>query len=323
MKSFRLAKSSPRPKTRLRNFPNFTSCLRIFALTSTYSLVSFWLAQVISEEVEPALFIWVVGTYLISAMLMATWYDLATNVFLWVTTWYPQSWIGYEKLRQKATHIHKPWDTWKEGIKALIFPLVAVAVTVIIASLVIYYSAPTEIDPSKKNEVITLKILDVLLLSLSGVFASAKMNQSIAEVLPRELESLSGVWTALWVMWLGSRLLLYQIDARIHEKLAAWRERRADKSFKKSAKLSEKTKVANPQPVDPIEQELNELKAKLIPIKSTSEAAEWYIFRSGKAEGPYTKEQLRNMKITARTSVRRKGEKNWTKAINIPELEVK
>jgi hypothetical protein len=54
--------------------------------------------------------------------------------------------------------------------------------------------------------------------------------------------------------------------------------------------------------------------------KSTPEVAEWYVFRSGKAEGPYTALQLWEVqKITARTKVRR-GEANWQRAGEIAEL---
>jgi len=50
------------------------------------------------------------------------------------------------------------------------------------------------------------------------------------------------------------------------------------------------------------------------------EVADWYVFRSGKAEGPYTKLQLWEIqKITARTKVRR-GESDWQRAGEISEL---
>jgi hypothetical protein len=54
--------------------------------------------------------------------------------------------------------------------------------------------------------------------------------------------------------------------------------------------------------------------------KPEPEKPEWYVFRSGKSEGPYTKDQLRDaQKITARTKVRR-GESEWQRAGDIPEL---
>jgi hypothetical protein len=50
------------------------------------------------------------------------------------------------------------------------------------------------------------------------------------------------------------------------------------------------------------------------------EVADWYVFRSGKAEGPYTALQLWEVqKITARTKVRR-GEADWQRAGEVSEL---
>ncbi|MCC3407809.1 MAG: DUF4339 domain-containing protein [Microcoleus sp. PH2017_10_PVI_O_A] len=84
---------------------------------------------------------------------------------------------------------------------------------------------------------------------------------------------------------------------------------------------------------DPVEVELNQLAAefgdaRMRPVrkpapatkKPKSQQAQWYVFRSGKAEGPYTKRQLRDVqKITDRTKVRR-GETEWQRAGEIPEL---
>ena len=54
--------------------------------------------------------------------------------------------------------------------------------------------------------------------------------------------------------------------------------------------------------------------------QATPEAADWYVFRSGKAEGPYSKLQLWEVqKITARTKVRR-GEADWQRAGDVSEL---
>ncbi|MEG4801105.1 DUF4339 domain-containing protein [Microcoleus sp. ARI1-B5] len=84
---------------------------------------------------------------------------------------------------------------------------------------------------------------------------------------------------------------------------------------------------------DPVEVELNQLAAefgdaRMRPVrkppsatqKPKSEQAQWYVFRSGKAEGPYTKRQLRDVqKITDRTKVRL-GQTEWQRAGEIPQL---
>jgi GYF domain 2 len=80
--------------------------------------------------------------------------------------------------------------------------------------------------------------------------------------------------------------------------------------------------------IDPIEQELNQMKFEsgMNRVKSVRRAAsvpevsEWYVFRSGQPEGPYTKLQLLEVqKITDRTKVRL-GEAEWQRAGEIPQL---
>ena len=54
--------------------------------------------------------------------------------------------------------------------------------------------------------------------------------------------------------------------------------------------------------------------------QAVPEVADWYVFRSGKTEGPYTALQLWEVqKITARTKVRR-GEADWQRAGEVSEL---
>ena len=112
---------------------------------------------------------------------------------------------------------------------------------------------------------------------------------------------------------------LYQYDLWARQRRAAKQERRSQNS-------------TAPAP-NPIEQELNQLSAdagatRMRPVRqatpvvrqATPEVADWYVFRSGKAEGPYTKLQLWEVqKITARTKVRR-GEAEWQRAGEISEL---
>ena len=89
----------------------------------------------------------------------------------------------------------------------------------------------------------------------------------------------------------------------------------------------------NVPPADPVAVELNQLAAELGDIrmkpvrkpasttkKPKPQQAEWYVFRSGKAEGPYTERQLRDLqKINDRTKVRL-GQAEWQRAGEIPEL---
>ena len=93
---------------------------------------------------------------------------------------------------------------------------------------------------------------------------------------------------------------LYQYDLWARQRRATKQERRSQNST-----------APTPSPVEP----------KVKPAKqAVPEVADWYVFRSGKAEGPYTKLQLWEIqKITARTKVRR-GEADWQRAGEISEL---
>ena len=73
------------------------------------------------------------------------------------------------------------------------------------------------------------------------------------------------------------------------------------------------------QLVQPISQPApTEISAKSAPQQ---DKPEWYVFRSGQAEGPYTKRQVWEIqKITDRTKVRR-GDAEWVKAGELPELQ--
>ncbi|MEG3836598.1 DUF4339 domain-containing protein [Microcoleus sp. Z1_C3] len=105
---------------------------------------------------------------------------------------------------------------------------------------------------------------------------------------------------------------LYQYDLWARQRKAAKQERRSQNS-------------TAPAP-NSIEQDLNQLSAdagvtRMRPARlAAPEVANWYVFRSGKAQGPYTALQLWEIqKITARTKVRR-GEAEWQKAGEISEL---
>lgn len=120
---------------------------------------------------------------------------------------------------------------------------------------------------------------------------------------------------------------LYQYDLWARQRKAAKQERRSQNSTAPAAKQKKRSPAAKNLPApNPIEQELNQLSAdagatRMRPVRPAApEVADWYVFRSGKAEGPYTALQLWEVqKITARTKVRR-GEAEWQKAGEIPEL---
>lgn len=93
---------------------------------------------------------------------------------------------------------------------------------------------------------------------------------------------------------------LYQYDLWARQRRAAKQERRSQNSTSPT-----------PSPVEP----------RVKPAKQAApEVSDWYVFRSGKAEGPYSKLQLWEVqKITDRTKVRR-GKSDRQPAGEIPEL---
>ncbi len=119
---------------------------------------------------------------------------------------------------------------------------------------------------------------------------------------------------------------LYQYDS--------WaRHRRAAKLAAKS-KTQKPTKrrspVGNLPAPDPVEQELNQLKAgigvnQMKAVRHNAspppEIPEWYVFQGGQVEGPHTRLHLREiLQISARSKVRRREQTEWQCASEIPEL---
>lgn len=85
--------------------------------------------------------------------------------------------------------------------------------------------------------------------------------------------------------------------------------------FQGTKNTSQPTQETTPKP-KPLPKKLPPLPDPL----AKPEVAEWEVFRNGKPEGIYTREQLSTIqKITARTNVRRVGG-IWTRAGEIPEL---
>ncbi|MDF0552814.1 DUF4339 domain-containing protein [Kamptonema sp. UHCC 0994] len=106
-------------------------------------------------------------------------------------------------------------------------------------------------------------------------------------------------------------------DDTIPKKQISSKPKPSSKSLTKSSTppKSKQTKKVAPLTTNSLEGSL------AAPVKKLKEKAEWYVFRSGNAEGPYTKGQLRDVqRITARTSVKREGQEDWVKAGSIEEL---
>jgi len=180
---------------------------------------------------------------------------------------------------------------WREGLNAFIISFVAFVVSFLVVSFLT--PVPSKQDASEYGSYLLRR--NVLRLRL--------------DIIPIGMFVVSAY--------------LYQYDL--------WaRHRRAVKLAAK-VKAQEPTKRRSPLtknvPVpDPVNLELNQLRGEsgMSQMKTAKptipEVPEWYVFRSGNAEGPYTKLQLLDVQqITDRTKVRR-GEAEWQRAGDIPEL---
>ncbi|MEG5055124.1 MULTISPECIES: DUF4339 domain-containing protein [unclassified Microcoleus] len=188
---------------------------------------------------------------------------------------------SFGNLRQHLT----TWSStkqshWKEGLKAFVISFLTSIFVTVVVFSII--PAPSRIDAYNNN--------------------SYGLRQTMIQVR----------FTLIPIGMTIISAYLYQCDLWLRQRRAANRERRSQNS-------------TAPAP-NPIEQDLNQLSAdagstRMRPARlAAPEVANWYVFRSGKAEGPYTALQLWEIqKITARTKVRR-GEADWQRAGEISEL---
>ena len=225
---------------------------------------------------------------------------------------------------------NKPnWDSLREGVNALIASLIATIITLTCLVWLFYAAAPEGIEESQINNAVTYQVLNTVAALISAGMTGAKFNQPITEVLSEQgFEPLVNAWFIVFWLWVASVLLLYQFDLWTRRRRAAKQERRSQNSSAPAAKQKRRSPAAtNLSAPNPIEQGLNQLSAdagatRMRPVRPAApEVADWYVFRSGKAEGPYTALQLWEIqKITARTKVKR-GESEWQRAGEISELE--
>lgn len=214
-----------------------------------------------------------------------------------------------DPFRQYLTN-HQPnlsQGHWKEGLNAFIIAFVAFAVSTLVVSFLLPVPGKTyayDYDLySLRRGLLRLRI-DVIPIGM--LIISAYLYQY-----------------DLWARSRRAAKLAKQAEKLAKEKEAA--ERKASKKAKKAS--SSKPKKHQP-PADPIEIELNQMSAEfgatsMRPVRKAEDIdkTQWYVFRSGSAEGPYTREQLwLAQRITARSNVRREGETDWTRAGEIPEL---
>jgi hypothetical protein len=311
----------------------------------TYGSTSNFLAKLIPIS---GIVFWLFASWAASAAWMTFYHHCLTGISFWAAPRYPQTFPGHQELQRKVLTAkpvkawNKPnWDSLREGVNALIASLIATIITLTCLVWLFYAAAPEGIEESQIHNAVTYQVLNTVAALISAGMTGAKFNQPITEVLSEQgFEPLVNAWFIVFWLWVASVLLLYQCDLWARRRRAAKQERRSQNS-------------TTPAP-NPIEQELNQLSAdagatRMRPVRqagpkvrqtapkvrqvapkvrqvapkvrqTVSEVADWYVFRSGKAEGPYTKLQLWEVQeITARTKVRR-GEGDWQRAGEVSEL---
>lgn len=264
-------------------------------LTGTpFFLLTIATAQIVPRQLLLlTTFLLVVCVFLSSIVGYAALQYWSAHLVNWVATWWPAESPGYSNLQARKSWKHNKTATSKSFI---------------------HHSTSWHLAANDASNLIYLNAMSLIVASLGYLLFgdSQEWSKTQEEILGFVVVA---AWMALWHFWGWPR-----------EVEIANREGEAKKS-RGSAK--KKRSPSKSPPADPIEQNLNQLKAEagLNRMKSvrqtarpTPEVAEWYVFRSGKAEGPYTKLQLWEVEeITARTKVRR-GDAEWQRAGEIPEL---
>ncbi len=258
------------------------------ALGLTYALTALVRSSFPLQHSD-SIFVVLVGAWTTVPFLFTFFHWAIASVVKFLLTHLP----AHSKLASVRQYLADRWPNlershWREGLNAFIISFVAFIVSFLVVSFLTPVPSRADADYSQGFSLLRRSVLQLRLgiIPIGMFFVSA---------------------------------YLYQYDL--------WaRHRRAAK-----AKTQEPTKRRSPKNLpapDPVEQELNQLKAQsgmsrmktVRPAVSTPEAAEWYVFRGGNAEGPYTKMQLLEVQqISDRTKVRR-GETDWQRAGEISEL---
>ena len=223
----------------------------------------------------------------------------------WVADWWPQSFPGHKHLQQRKAQRHNASVSKSFIYHETSWKLAAHDLTVLIYANVL-------------SSIASIPIYIAIFNELSSEASQGKPTETS--------EALSA---ALYLVWTAIAMLLWHFWGRKHAAkiMAASAAKAKAKAKKGKAKTIKKSKKTQP-PADPIEIELNQMSGDfgmtpMRPVRKTPdpEKTEWYVFRGGQSEGPYTREQLwLAQRITARTNVRREGETDWTRAGEIPEL---
>ncbi len=243
-------------------------------------------------------FVLILGWFCTTIAAFATIHYYTAHWLNGIAKWWPPSFPGYNQLQQKKAQKHHASVNNK----------------------LIYHETSWNLA---SLDFIVLIYANVLtnLVSLPIIFKWYEKTSS-----PKDAALYITVWTVitinLWHFWGRDRA-----KKIMSKNLAKTAPNNPSKTNKKAQKPQKSQSPLSP--VDSIEVELNEMSADfgmtlMKPVRKTPnpDETQWYVFRGGESEGPYTRNQLwLARRITARTKVRRESETEWTIAGKIPELK--
>jgi len=255
---------------------------------SPFFLLTVATAKIVPQQLLPlTTFCLVVCVFLSGIVGYAALQYWSAHLVNWAATWWPPESPGYSHLQTRKAWKHNKMATKQSFIR---------------------HSTSWDLAANDATHLIYLNCISLIL----GFFGYLLFGDA-SEWTQTEEEILGLVallaWIALWYFW-------------------GWHREVEIATGKQEAKKRRSTNSNSPPP-NRVEKELNQLKTEsgMNRMKTvrrvaqpTPEVPEWYVFRSGEAKGPYTKLQLWEIQnITARTKVRR-GQAEWVRAGEIPEL---
>ena len=262
-------------------------------LVPTLTGAPFFLLTVATAEIVPiqllplTTFLLVICVLLSGIVGYAALQYWSAHLINWAATWWPADSPGYGRIQARKAWKHNRTATSESFVR---------------------HTTSWHLAANDTTNLIYLNLIAIVLgafgFLLFGVSKEGAQTQE--EILG---SAVALVWVAVWHFW-------------------GW-PREVEIARGKPKAKKKRSPNSNSPPPNPVEQELNQLKAasgmnRMKPVRRstqpTPEVPQWYVFRSGEAKGPYTKLQLWEIQeIKARTKVRR-GEAEWQRAGEIPEL---
>ncbi|MEG5037963.1 MULTISPECIES: DUF4339 domain-containing protein [unclassified Microcoleus] len=270
--------------------------LLVPVLTGTpFFLLTVATAEIVPKQLLPlTTFLLVICVLLSGIVGYAALQYLSAHLVNWAATWWPADSPGYSRLQARKAWKHNRTATSQSFVR---------------------HTTSWHLAANDATNLIYLNLIAIVLGAIAFLLfgESSEWSETQEEILG---SAVALVWVAVWHFWGWPR------------EVEIARGKPEAKKSQSSAK-KKRSPNSNSPPPNPVEQELNQLKATtgMNRMKSvrrstqpTPEVPQWYVFRSGEAKGPYTRLQLWEVQeITARSKVRR-GEAEWQRAGEIPEL---